>query len=75
MTHPEILAEDDWQADIRWVTVNGRHIPFWKAGWPVDNEGQDFPGEAASPDNPRWAEFKDYPEDYAVFKARLAKPN
>lgn len=66
MAHPDILVEEDHAENLRWLTVNGRHIPFYGATEPLKEETMNLP-----PFDPLWECFADAPEGYARFKKRL----
>ncbi len=73
MSHPEVLIEEDHVDNLRWITVNGRHLPFYGASWPLLIEAAtsttpEF-SEDSPPDHPRWLEFRDAPEEYEAFLA------
>lgn len=70
MAHPDVLIEEDYEQNLRWITVNGRHLPFYGATQPLSTEDDGF-NEEASPEHPRWLDFLAAPEGYADFKQRV----
>lgn len=70
MAHPDVLIEEDYAHNIRWITVNGRHLPFYGATRALTTELDGF-NEEAPPDHPKWLGFQELPEGYADFKQRV----
>lgn len=66
MAHPDVLVEEDHVANLRWLTVNGRHLPLLGATEPLEEEIGNIP-----PSDPCWEDFMDAPDAYARFKQRL----
>lgn len=67
MTHPDVLVEEDYEQNRRWITVNGRHFSFYGADEPIKAEHDNIP-----PSDLHWERYMDELEEYTHFKRRLA---